>query len=286
MPHSDDVRCFHENGYLLVKDAVTPRQLDRLRAGFSAWVEESRRHTGPYGETLDGRARFDLEPGHSSTSPALRRVSSPQEISDAYLGVMRDNTALDLLTEVYGPNIKFNNAKVNSKLPGAATAVKYHQDFMFEPHSNDNLAAVLIFLDDVTDRNGPLEVVPGTHTGELYELWHDGTFTGAVSDDVEAQMRSRSIRCTGPAGTACIMHTRLVHGSVANTSDNPRTLYIVTYSAEDAIPLAANHIPSRQDGEVVRGKYTGRIRTTPYEMAIPEYPGEASFFSQQAKHPS
>ncbi|MEM7224900.1 MAG: phytanoyl-CoA dioxygenase family protein [Pseudomonadota bacterium] len=280
----DAVKSFHDNGFLVIEEAVTPDQLAGLRADFASWIEESRGNTAAYGETIDGRPRFDLEPGHSSASPALRRVSSPQEISDAYLNVMRDNRALDMLTEIYGPNIKFNNAKVNSKLPGAATEVKYHQDFLFEPHSNDDLAAVLIFLDDVTEQNGPLEVIPKTHRGPLFDHWHDGVFTGAVSDDIATEMRQQSVLCTGPAGTACIMHTRLLHGSTANRSALPRTLYIVEYAAEDAVPLIVNHIPSRFEGEVVRGKATGKVRSTAFEMAIPEYPQKASFFDQQAKH--
>lgn len=275
---------FWQNGYLLVEDAISADQLFALRKVFSGWVEESRGHDKAYGETMDGRPRFDVEPGHSAESPALRRVSSPQDLSDAYLDVMRDNRALDALTDLYGPNLKFNNAKVNSKLPGAATEVKYHQDFLFEPHSNDHLAAVLIFLDDVTEENGPLEVVPGTHTGPLYEHWHDGVFTGAVADEVAEEMVQKSVRCMGKAGSACIMHTRLLHGSVANNSTSPRTLYIVEYAAEDAVPLIDNHIPSPHEGEIVRGEYTGRMRATPFEMAIPEYPKEASFFSQQSKH--
>ena len=280
----DAVASFHDDGFLIVENAVTPDQLAALQADFSSWVEESRAETEAYGETIDGRPRFDLEPGHSSAAPALRRVSSPQEISEAYLEVMRDNRALDLLTQIYGPNIKFNNAKVNSKLPGAATEVKYHQDFLFEPHSNDDLAAVLIFLDDVTEQNGPLEVVPKTHRGPLFDHWHEGVFTGAVSDEIAAEVRRRSRLCTGPAGTACIMHTRLLHGSTANRSAQPRTLYIVEYAAEDAVPLIVNHIPSRFEGEVVRGVRTGRVRSTDFEMAIPEYPEKASFFDQQAKH--
>ena len=52
---------------------------------------------------------------------------------------------------------------------------------MFEAHSNDDMITVLFFLDDVTEENGPLEVVPGTHTGPLFEHWHEGVFTGSVS---------------------------------------------------------------------------------------------------------
>ena len=44
---------------------------------------------------------------------------------------------------------------------------------------------VLIFLDDVTPDNGPLEVVPGSHRGKIHTLWHDGVFTGAVDPEME-----------------------------------------------------------------------------------------------------
>ena len=130
--------------------------------------------------------------------------------------------------------------------------------------------------------NGPLEVVPGSHTGPMHKLWHDGVFTGAICPDIEREAQKKAVSCTGPAGSACLMHTRLLHGSTPNNSDKPRTLYIVTYNAEDAIPLCTNHIPSKFEGEVVRGEATGMIRCVPYEMEMPEYPKEASFFGQQA----
>jgi phytanoyl-CoA hydroxylase len=66
-------------------------------------------------------------------------------------------------------------------------------------------------------------------------------------------------------------------------TDAARCLYIVTYVAEDAIALDRNPIPHEYDGEVVRGTYTGRVRSTSFEMEMPEYPKEASFFGQQSK---
>ncbi|HCH23596.1 MAG TPA: restriction endonuclease subunit S [Oceanospirillaceae bacterium] len=275
---------FAQQGYVLVEDAISPQQVQLLRHDFQQWVEQSRGHREPFGEIMDGRARFDMAPSHSADQPALRRVSSPQELSAPYLAVMRDNRALDGLSQLYGPNLKFNNAKINSKLPGSNTEVKYHQDFAFEPHSNDNLATVLIFLDDVSMENGPLEVVPGSHLGPLHEHWHNGVFTGAVADGISAKVAPTAVFCTGRAGSACIMHTRLLHGSTANNSNAPRTIYIVEYAAEDAVPLIINHIPSAQEGEVVRGEYTGRMRANTFNLATPEYPNDVSFFSQQAEH--
>jgi ectoine hydroxylase-related dioxygenase (phytanoyl-CoA dioxygenase family) len=46
---------FWHDGVLVVKDAVSPRQLAALRAEFQNWVEESQNHICDYGETLDGR---------------------------------------------------------------------------------------------------------------------------------------------------------------------------------------------------------------------------------------
>lgn len=273
---------FWRDGFLVVEEAVTATQLENLRTEFGRWVEESREYESDYGETLDGRARFDLEPGHSEESPALRRVQSPEEVSDCYVDVMRNAPVVDMVAELIGPAIKFHHGKVNSKLPGAATKVKFHQDFPFQPMSNDDLITALIFVDEVTLENGPLEVVPGSHKGPLFPLWHAGVFTGAVADDVYEAHKDRILKCTGKAGSVCLMHSSLLHGSAPNLSDKPRTLYITTYYAEDAIELSPNALPSRFTHELVRGEPSGRVRCTAFEMPLPEVPKETSFFAQQA----
>ncbi len=280
---TEQISAFNRDGFLMVENAITTDRLDRLRRQFEQWVDESRQHSGNYGTTMDGRDRFSVQPGHSAAQPALRRIASPNELSDDYLDVMRSSIAVDAVCDLFGPNLRFNNAKINSKLPGAGTEVKYHQDFQFELHSNDDVITVLYFIDEVTEENGPLEVVPGSHRGPLQELWHNGVFTGAVSDDVAAECRQQALKCTGPAGAACLMHTRLLHGSAPNRSNQPRTLFICSYNAEDAVPVIDNHIPSVHSGELVRGVDTGRVRCSAYETAKGEKPKGASFFEQQAQ---
>ena len=273
---------FWKDGVLVVENAVTQEQLESMRTEFADWVKESRQFDEDYGETLDKRARFDLEPGHTAVAPALRRVQSPEEISDVYANIMRNSHMVDAVAQLIGPSIKFHHGKVNSKLPGAATQVKFHQDFTFQPMTNDDMITALLFVDDVTLDNGPLEVVPGTHKGKLHSLWHDGIFTGAVADDVYEEYKDNTIKCTGTAGSVCLMHCRLLHGSAPNLSDKSRTLYIATYYAEDAIELSPNALPSTLTHELVRGEDSGRVRCTSYEMEIPEVPKDTSFFAQQA----
>ena len=278
----DLIDDFNRDGYVMLENAITPEAVERLCQNLEQWTEESRQFDGPYGETIDHRPRFDVQPHvHSKDTPALRRVASPVEISDYFWAVAQDNAALDLTAAIFSPNIKFYASKVNLKLPGSKTEVKYHQDFPFDPHTNMDMMTVLIFLDDVTLENGPLQLVPGSHKGPLHSLWQDGKFTGAVANDIEQEAIKNSVACTGKAGDACLMHSAVLHGSSANLAQDPRRLFIVTYVAEDAQPFIPNPIPTIYDGTIVRGNETGQVRTVPYKMDLPAHPKTASFFGQQ-----
>ena len=275
---------FWQNGYLVVPDAVSDGALVELRQTFQNWVDESRGHSENWGETLNGKPRYDIEPGHCADSPRLRRVNAPVEVSKAYFNAMSDSEMTDFVAALIGPDVKLHHTKINSKQPGAETVVKWHQDFPFTPHSNDSVVTALLMVDEVTETNGPLEVLPGSHTGPIHGLWHNGKFTGAIDDVIAATCASKAATCTGPAGAVCLMHTRLLHGSRDNQSAFPRTLFISVYSADDAVPLSPNPMPNRYEGLVVRGQRKGRVRSIDYAVDLPQLPDTASFFDQQAEH--
>ena len=273
---------FWKDGYLMVEDVVDDNLLNAMRSDFADWVTESRTHSESYGTIVDGRSRFDLEPGHNADVPALRRVNAPVEVSDAYYAAMFDSRMTACVADLIGPNVKFHHSKINSKLPGGQTEVKWHQDFPFTPHSNDDLVTALLMIDEVTEENGPLEVLPGSHKGDIHGLWHNGVFTGAVAEDVAKESQSKAVRCVGKAGSVCLMHTQLLHGSTSNLSAQPRTLFICVYSAEDAIPCSPNPVPTKFQGLLVKGERTNKVRSMDFQIELPQLPTTASFFDQQA----
>jgi ectoine hydroxylase-related dioxygenase (phytanoyl-CoA dioxygenase family) len=278
----DLITAFHRDGTIVADDAVTPAQLAALRAEFDAWWEESRNHDKNYGEMIDGRPRFDLQlPGHSREAPLLRRVNSPTEISPSYLDVVTNSRIPDMVADLIGPNLKFHHSKINAKLPGANTEVKWHQDFPFTPHSNDDLVTALLALDDVDETNGPLIAALGSHKDGLAGLWHNGIFTGVAGDADSAAWAKEAKTFTMKAGSVCLMHTRAGHSSGPNLGTRPRRLFIAVYSAEDAIPLSPNPLPSKHEGLLVRGERTGRVRSVPFELKLPQRPTTGSFFNQQ-----
>jgi ectoine hydroxylase-related dioxygenase (phytanoyl-CoA dioxygenase family) len=278
----EQIDAFRRDGTIAAENAVTPEQLAALRREFGVWWEESRAHDRNYGAMIDGRPRFDLQiPGHSKETPLLRRVNSPTEISEAYLDVVVNSRIPDMVADLIGANVKFHHSKINAKLPGAHTEVKWHQDFPFTPHSNDDLVIALLALDDVDETNGPLISALGSHTDGIAEIWHDGKFTG-IAGDAAARAWERDARVfTMKAGSVCLMHTKVGHSSGPNRGARPRRLFIAVYSAEDAIPLSLNPLPSKHEGLIVRGEKTGRVRSIPFEMKLPQRPSTGSFFNQQ-----
>lgn len=274
------IENFWRDGFLTVEDAVNAQELAGLRQQLDEWIHQSRQHSAPYGpETIDGRARFDMGKEHSAMNPALRRVNNPSDISSEFFSVMSDSAMVDSVSDLIGPNVKFHHCKVNLKLPGSNTEVGYHQDFGYTPHTNDDVVTALLMLDDMTPANGCLNVVPGSHTGPMHSLFDDTGFTGIIADSVTKKLQPKEVAIYGTAGSACLMHTRLVHGSAANRSQNSRALYICVYSAADAFPLARNPMENPNEGRILRGQSTRSARLTASHIELPEQPKSASFFT-------
>lgn len=232
---------YHQQGFLVVEHVLTSEEIAALQHDFDQWVEESRSQSAPWGNTQDGRSRFDIESDHSADHPSLRRVSSPNDISAAYRHAALQSRMAQIAGQLIGGSgARYHHSKINSKLPHTATKVEWHQDFLFTPHSNDDIVTALLMVSEVTPENGPLNVVPGSHRGPLYSHWQDGRFTGAVEPAVVKEQCQQPSACFGPSGSVCFMHTRLLHASSPNETEWPRTLFIAVYAAEDALPFGEN----------------------------------------------
>lgn len=280
---SEQIQKYYDDGYLVVENAIEAAELTDLLSEIQSWIDESKTHTEAWGATLDGRARFDVDPkDHSADNPSLRRVTSPTEISDKFSDMALKSTMSEMAGDLIGGNgTRFHHSKVNAKLPNTSTTVKWHQDFPFTPHTNDDMLTALLMIGEVTLENGPLLVVPGSHKEELFSHWEDGKFVGKVSNEVEGEKCQQFVPCIGKPGSICFMHSRLLHSSGPNKSDLPRYLFISVYNAEDAHALSPNPLPSKHEGELVTGIASGKVRLTENNIQLPEVPDGASFFTQQ-----
>ncbi|MFT5369744.1 MAG: phytanoyl-CoA hydroxylase [Candidatus Latescibacterota bacterium] len=174
---------------------------------------------------------------------------------------------LEIVTQLIGLGLRCNGNKLNLKQPGFGSPVEWHQDWSFYPHTNDDLLAVGVAIDDMTEENGPLLVVPGSHRGPIYDHHYEGHFCGAVTDPAFSDKAAVPVMVK--AGGITIHHVRMLHGSVANTSDKPRRLMLFQYCAMDAWPLLGIKDYDGFNDSIVQGEPSNIPRVTPVPVRMP-----------------
>src|SRR2546430_1406597 len=210
---------YHRDGYVAVRGVIDPSRLAELRRVTDEFLERSR-------QTRESDDVFDLDPRHTAEAPALRRIKNPADHHPVYRWVALESPLPDIVGELLGSDVKFNHSKLNLKGSLIGAPVDWHQDAAFYPHSNDDVLAVGLLLDDASPENGCLAVVPGSHRGPVYE--HDdpaGRFAGSIppADIVRLDMAAVR-RLALPAGSIHIHHYRLLHGSAENRATTQRRL--------------------------------------------------------------
>ena len=268
---------YREHGYLVLENRIPMQHVEAIRSEIARFREIA--------ATMDASdERIDLETTHTRERPRIRRIKLPHRQLDSVRALMYDDCVLAPVRDLLGPNLRLHTSKLNMKSAGYGAAVEWHQDWAFYPHTNDDLAAVGIMMDDVDEANGPLLVIPGSHKGPIFDHHADGVFCGAMDPARREVDYEGAVALTGPAGSITIHHARTVHGSAMNTSGRPRRLLLHQYRAADAWPLMA----FQQDFDMFRslllcGEDTiePRMDRVPVRLPLPPATHQGSIYENQ-----
>ena len=272
------IEDYYTLGAIVIPDVLSPAEVAELRRVTDAFVDKSRAVT-----THD--EVFDLEDTHSPAQPRVRRIKAPHLHHPSYAALTQHPRIVEVLTDLWGPNVRFDTAKLNLKAAGYGAAVEWHQDWAFYPHTNDDLAAVGVMMDDMELANGPLLIIPGSHKGDkVFDHHAEGKFCGAMDPTKREVDYSAAMPLTGRAGSITVHHVRAVHGSAVNTSNKDRRLLLFQFRAADAWPLVA---PPKSieafDALMVAGSPTlePRLTAVPVRLPLPPADKQGSIYENQ-----
>jgi ectoine hydroxylase-related dioxygenase (phytanoyl-CoA dioxygenase family) len=223
-------REYEEVGAIVVPHVLSAAEVAELRRVTDGFVERAR-HVAKHDDI------YDLEDSHTPAQPRVRRIKAPHLHHPAYAALVRHPGIVAVLQDLWGPDIRFDTAKLNMKSAGFGAAVEWHQDWAFYPHTNDDLAAVGVMMDDMELENGPLLVIPGSHKGPVFDHHAEGRFCGAMDPARREVDYDAAVPLTGKAGAITVHHVRAVHGSAPNHSNRDRRLLLFQFRAADAWPL-------------------------------------------------
>jgi ectoine hydroxylase-related dioxygenase (phytanoyl-CoA dioxygenase family) len=268
---------YNDVGAIVVPNVLSPAEVAELRQVTDGFVDRSRALT-----THD--AIYDLEDSHTPSQPRVRRIKQPHLHHQAYGALLKHPGIIAALASLWGPDIRFDTAKLNLKSAGFGAAVEWHQDWAFYPHTNDDLAAVGVMMDDMELANGPLLILPGSHKGPVYDHHFEGKFCGAMDPARDGLDYTKAIPLTGRAGSITIHHVRAIHGSAQNTSNKDRRLLLFQFRAADAWPLVTQPKDLETwDSLMVAGtsSITPRVTPVPVRLPLPPADKQGSIYENQ-----
>ena len=145
----EQIEHYRREGYIVVESLLGADTLAELRRVTDEVVATA------HGIT-DHTKVLDLEPSHTPERPRVRRIKSPHLAHPFYWDMAGHPPVMAALEPLIGPHIRVRpGGKVNLKSPGVGAPVEWHQDWAFYPHTNDDVLAVGILLDDMDEGTAP-----------------------------------------------------------------------------------------------------------------------------------
>jgi non-heme Fe2+,alpha-ketoglutarate-dependent halogenase len=142
---------------------------------------------------------------------------------------------LDFVEDILGSDFYLWGSNFFIKPPHSSSTVGWHQDTYYWPLEPKISATVWVAFEDVDESNAAMRVIPGSHKAGL--LRHDRARDTASVLTLECeggQFREQdAVSLNLKAGQVSIHDDKIVHGSLANTSDRRRAGLTIRYSSTE-----------------------------------------------------
>jgi len=226
---NEQLESYRRDGFVVLNGVFSEEEIDVLHAALA----EDQRTPGPHlimeddGVTL--RAIYASHLRHS----VFRRL------------VRLDRLVVPAQQLAGDRALYVHQLKVNDKRPFGGSHWAWHQDYIVW-RNTDNLRApalvnACVFLDDVTEFNGPVVYLRGSHALGTVERTPNSQRRSAQHVDPDDYALSSTelisllrgtemVSAKGARGSVVLFHPEIVHGSAMNISPFARKLLIVTYN--------------------------------------------------------
>ena len=255
---------FDRDGYLFFPGLFTP--------------EETRMLSDAVPELYNRREDYNIR---EKGGDAVRTNFAAHMYSEPFAKLARHPRMIQPVEELLGEELYMHQFKINGKMAFEGDVWQWHQDY--GTWLNDDLMPteramnVAIFLDDVTEHNGPLMLIPGSHKKGVVEARHDLTTTSyplwTVDNNLIRQLVERAggkdggiVSPKGPAGSMILFHSCLVHGSGSNMSPFDRVSVYLSLCA------VSNHIRRYKRPEYIAHRDFTPIDCLSDDCLLKDYP--------------
>ena len=231
----DQVRQFREEGWLFLPETFSAEEVAVLR------------------EEAEAIYRANRPEIWREKSGAPRTAFAAHTYNEAFRLLGAHPRLIEPIEQLFGEQLYMHQFKINAKAAFTGDVWQWHQDYgtwlrddgMPEPRAMN----IAVFLDEVMPINGPLMLIPRSHTHGTLPAGHDKQTTSyplwTLDHDTVTKLADEGgiVAPTGKPGAVLMFHGNLVHGSAGNITPYGRTIVYLTLNA------VSNHIrkPTRPE---------------------------------------
>ena len=268
-------RTYLEDGFVVVPDLLDAATLEVLRAALEKIVGD----VEAVPAHLKGKLFFERQHVKNNTryyagsvSPedcgdAVRQIEDLALFDAAFASLIRHEPTLDVLEALFD-GAEFSLTYLNGR-PKAARVGNgvsdghFHRDTPFEEFTSVNTILAVTCLDPMTDDNGPIEFIRGSHKVSDEEAkqprWRD-----VASGEFEDSPDRVVVNCA--AGSGVFFNTKTLHAAGHNRSERTRHTIFSEWVGPGVLPTS----PERHAFEGLRPRSKEPLFRKQLEMAFRE----------------
>ena len=240
---SIQVDKYNRDGYVLIDNVLSADEIRALRTE----VKYEAKATGE-------RVVYEK---NSNIVRSIYGVHSSNRFFDE---TARQERIVEPVKNILKNDVYVYQSKVNLKGAFDGDVWDWHQDYVYWQKEDgmpaSKVLTVAVFLDEVTEFNGPLMLIPGSHrhgilSGRVLDSRPAGyedkpgwiaNLTADLKYTIDRNVISELVQANGivsakaSAGSVLIFDGNIVHASPANISPLARTLLLYTYNRVDNAP--------------------------------------------------
>ena len=243
----DQVRKFQEDGVLIVEDLLDEAEVETLRKR-AEWVASGQSPDIPKGNLqVEPRvAKGELQA--DTYADSLRKMNHLAFHDEVFQAHVKNSKVLDVIESLLGPDLKLYQDQILMKPPRVGSRLSYHQDAPLGFHIDPpDMVTCWAALDDSTEENGCLRVLPGTHRFGVIDRAEWNAYEQRALDGRLPEERLLVMK----AGSCSFHHGLILHSSQPNLSDRRRRGYATHYVSARCRYTGP---PDKNDAMLVRGQ--------------------------------
>jgi len=187
----EQIKQFDEEGYLFFPSLFSKEETKTLQDEVPKLYERREEYNVREKDSDSVRTNFAA---HMYSEPFARLARHPRMVKP--------------VEDLFGEKLYMHQFKINGKMAFDGDVWQWHQDY--GTWKNDDLMPteramnVAIFLDDVSEFNGPLIFIPGSHKKGVIDASHDLTTTSYPLWTIDNNLISQLVPCRRKKWWTCL----------------------------------------------------------------------------------